>query len=166
MIRSEAVEGLNKDLLTPESLVEHIERFKSDEPYVYSWMNAHAKTVVIMMDKKCKLTPQVMTDIYENICRSYMFMYFLTVGNRDMLVDRLVSTDHYQAFLNGTLDDKHYQFSIDNVPEESDLSVAKRNHQRVALENLRKALLPLIAEDVGMGRTTDTVLKKVATYDR
>jgi hypothetical protein len=92
-------------------------------------------------------------------------MYSLSNKNRDLLVERLVTTDHYQAFLNGTLDDKHYQYSINDLPETSELVTAKTNHQRYALQSLRRALLPLIAEDVGTGRASEKVLYKVAEHE-
>lgn len=161
MINQTQVEELNQKLLTEKALAEHVEAFRMNEPFVFSWMSTHAKTILASMAKKKSVDNEVMTNVYENICRSYMFTYFLFSRNRDHLVEKMLADDQFGAFLAGKLDDKYYQYDTEGMPLNSELVMAKNAHRRIALQNLRKRLIPLIAEDVGMGRAPQTALRKV-----
>jgi len=161
MIRKEQVEEMNQRFMTEKGMTESADTFKANEPYMYSWMTTHAKSLIAAMAKKKAVDPALLTDVFENICRSYVFTYFIMSRNRDMLVDKLVLGDQFQAFLDGKLDDKYYQYETLGMPADSDLVVAKNSHMRNALQTMRKRLIPLIAEDVGMGAAPQEVLEKV-----
>jgi hypothetical protein len=161
MIKKEQVEELNQRFMTEKGMTESIDVFKSNEPYVYSWMTTHAKAMISAMSKKKAIDPAVLTDVFENICKSYVFTYFLMSRNRDMLVDKLMIGDQFQAFLEGKLDDKYYRYDTMGMAPESDLVTAKHAHFRNELQTLRKRLIPLIAEDVGMGAAPQEALEKV-----
>ena len=161
MIRKEQVEEINQRFMTEKGLSESAETFRVNEPYIYSWMMTHAKALVASMAKKKTVDPVMMTEVYENMCRSYMFTYLLMTRNRDILVDKLIFKDQFQAFLDGKLDDRYYTYDTSGVSSDSDLVTAKNAYMRNALQTLRKRLLPLIAEDVGMGLASQNVLQKV-----
>lgn len=166
MIRMEQIEDLNQKLLDEKVLSDHVQSFKADEPYVYSWMTTHAKAILALMAKKGVSDSTVMTEVFENICRSYMFTHSLLSRNRELLVDEILERDHFQLFLDGKLGDAHYQYSTDGLAPDSDLVKAKDAHRRMALQDLRKRLVPLIAEDVGMGLTRQETLKKVESIGK
>lgn len=161
MIRKEQVEEMNERFMTEKGMTESADAFKANEPYIYSWMTTHAKSLIASIAKKKTVDPALLTDVFENICRSYVFTYFLMSRNRELLFDKLMLGDQFQAFLDGKLDDKYYQYETNGLPESSDLVTAKNAHMRNALQTMRKRLIPLIAEDVGMGAAPQEVLEKV-----
>lgn len=166
MIRMEKVETLNQRLLFDQAFQEYVEAFRRDEPYLYSWMKVHANNVVDMMIKTKKtIDPQLLTSVYENICRAYLFMHHVSRMDRDLLVEKVTAADHFQSFLDGELDERFYQYSTVDLAPESTLVLAKQAHHRRALQDLRKRLLPLLAEDVSRGQADDKTLRRIDGLD-
>lgn len=160
------VEGLNEKLLDEKTFAEYVRTFKSDEPYIYSWMGTHAKSILSFLSHKGVNDSTLLTNIYENICRSYMFTYSLFAKNRELLVDNLLERDHYQSFLDGKLSDRHYQYSTEGLASDSELVRAKEAYHRRCLQDIRKSLIPLIAEDVGIGYTIPETLNKIESIGK
>jgi hypothetical protein len=167
MITKEQAEELNQRFTTKKGLSDSSYVFRMNEPYLYSWMSTHAKTLIAIISKKKTIDPELLTDVYENICRSYMFVYFLMSRNRDLLVEKIMQEDQFQAFLNGKLDEIHYRYDTSGLKPDSDLIKAKNAFLRNSLSTMRKRLIPLIAEDVGMGFAPQEALKRTEeiTYE-
>lgn len=166
MIRAEEVQALDQRLKDALVVEEHATAFQRDEPYIYSWMSSHAKGVLeILSRNKRPVEPRLMAEVYNNICRAYMFMHYLARRKRDPLIDRLLASDPFESFIEGTMDERFYAYDIDGMDPASTLVLAKRAHQRHALETLRKQLLPILAEDMGRGRADSETVRRVDTLD-
>jgi hypothetical protein len=161
MIRMEEIELAEGMFDTPEKAQEMWNAFHKDEPMLYSRMLNHARSVTADMQKIQGISPITMTTVYNAICAGYMLAFATIKRRRDDIFDRLSKEDQFTMFLAGKAPDRFYSYSVDGLAPDSDLLKAKEARERLSLESLRAALVPILAEDVGDGRAAFSTLRQV-----
>ena len=161
MIRDKQVDHINDKLSAVDKTQAYLDAFRKDEPILYSLMKSHANRAVQDLARSGHhMQPEEILTFHDHVCLPYIFMWMLYSENRDLLVEKISSFDMFQQFIEGKGTDNQYLYSTKGLDPESTLYKAKQAKQTMDLELVRKALLPLVAEDVGSGAADRKTLKK------
>lgn len=161
MIRNDEIEKAEKLFSTVEKAQEMWNAFKHDEPMLYSRMINHARSITTEVQKIIGVNHNALALIHNGVCAGYTLAFSILKKKRDDIFEKVSKDDQFALFLNGRAPKKFYSYSIEGLSPESDLFRAKQSYERYCLEGVRKALIPIIAEDIGKGHAPDDLLKKV-----
>jgi hypothetical protein len=161
MIKQEEADAAESQFDTNEKAQAMWDAFKKDEPVLYSRMLNHARSITTELQKKQNIPAPTLALIHNGICAGYMLAFSIIKKRRDDIFDKVSKEDAFTMFLNGKAPRKFYNYSLENVPPDSDLFKAMQAHEKNSLAEIRSALLPILAEDIGDGQASRDLLMKV-----
>jgi len=160
VIRSNQIYRINGEVMTKQ-VDEVFNDFKHNEPFLHSWMVRHARSATDEAIRLGLKDQRAIMSVYNNVCLPYLYMWMLQKETKDDLVDKIISADQFRQFIQGKAGDKFYDYSTDGLSSDSTLYQAKVEKIRIDLQELRKRLIPVIAEDIGLGVTKDETLRRI-----
>ena len=162
MIKKKELDKISALISDPKDVQKWINQFKVDEPNLYANMLQHANYAIGGIIKLVgRVDERTVGTIHMHVCIGYLLMFTLLKHRDTTVFDKIRKYDHFQQFIEGELPSSYYKYSLKGLDPESSLYRAKIAHSKQSLIRLRKALLPIIAQDVGLGTVGPEVLRIV-----